>query len=607
MQRGLAFFPTRWGTHHGGINTFNLELCRALASAKVPVACFVTQASSREIADALPVQLFSLDMRLPEPDSAMAHKAVALAANRFRAEWWIGHDTTSGAIALEAARLSSKRAAIIHHMHPLSYKLLEGYTAEQLDAKDAEQRRVLQTADAVFAVGPVLYDTATDQLRGTQITPIEIIPGLTEVAAIPSPQKFSALIAGRLKGPAAYTKQLELAVQAFATAAQDPEGPLGRQPQLLILGGQGDDDVEQRIAALIEKYAGRRLDVLTLPFNTNRSEYLRAVSAQSAVMMPSWHEGFGLVAWEAISAAVPVIVSKASGVAVLLEREVPEEYRESAKGITVLGNQDPQVVRDEDVQRLAMGLQEIACNGDHVRQQAVRLRDELRAREFTWTKAANAILAATLGAAKIKQQAGPQAAVLGVSNFDVVGRVAVVCLVVNDLEGLRVSLSQVITEVSRLPEVSKEDGQGLESEGFSGSAAAIPERLVNYLATAPFKTYAITAQRQTSDASPTQQQTLLMRILQKRFQKRGQRIETVLASRQHLADARTATARAWLELDRAKAPPAVQLDVVGPAALVEVANWLAGLIAAAYSGQASLLQRLRRRFIHIFDEETRKN
>jgi len=31
-------------------------------------------------------------------------------------------------------------------------------------------------------------------------------------------------------------------------------------------------------------------------------------------MMPSWHEGFGLVAWEAIAAGIPLILGKNSGV-----------------------------------------------------------------------------------------------------------------------------------------------------------------------------------------------------------------------------------------------------------------------------------------------------
>jgi hypothetical protein len=119
------------------------------------------------------------------------------------------------------------------------------------------------------------------------------------------------------------------------------------------------------------------------------------------------------VAWEAISAAVPVVISEASGVAMLLTREVPEEYRESAKAITVLGTQDPRLVRDEDAHRLAGALLEIARYRNHLRQQAIRLRDVLRAREFTWAKPANEILAATLGSVERRNPAPSQTAVLG--------------------------------------------------------------------------------------------------------------------------------------------------------------------------------------------------
>lgn len=47
--------------------------------------------------------------------------------------------------------------------------------------------------------------------------------------------------------------------------------------------------------------------------------------------MPSWHEGFGLVAWEAVAAGVPLIVSKESGVYEFLDEQFKTGYVEAIK------------------------------------------------------------------------------------------------------------------------------------------------------------------------------------------------------------------------------------------------------------------------------------
>jgi glycosyltransferase involved in cell wall biosynthesis len=47
--------------------------------------------------------------------------------------------------------------------------------------------------------------------------------------------------------------------------------------------------------------------------------------------MPSRHEGFGLVALEAISAGVPVLVSKESGLGRMLIECLPDEDRRAPR------------------------------------------------------------------------------------------------------------------------------------------------------------------------------------------------------------------------------------------------------------------------------------
>ena len=77
MHHGLAVFTTRWGAHFGGINTFNVDLCSALAET-VPVWCIVLTATHDEIKAAGKVSLLSLSSEANELDVAMAEQACAL-------------------------------------------------------------------------------------------------------------------------------------------------------------------------------------------------------------------------------------------------------------------------------------------------------------------------------------------------------------------------------------------------------------------------------------------------------------------------------------------------------------------------------------------------
>jgi hypothetical protein len=44
MSECIVFFATAWGSHYGGINSFNYDLCKALAKLTAPslsVVCIV--------------------------------------------------------------------------------------------------------------------------------------------------------------------------------------------------------------------------------------------------------------------------------------------------------------------------------------------------------------------------------------------------------------------------------------------------------------------------------------------------------------------------------------------------------------------------------------
>src|SRR5918999_5248329 len=109
---------------------------------------------------------------------------------------------------------------------------------------------------------------------------------------------------------------------------------LCNQPKLLLRGvdcegrvadshlrEQPNPEIELKQFAF--KYADAVVNLHALPYIQDRQQLYSELSKASVALMPSWHEGFGLVAWEAIAAGVPVIVSKHSGVYRLLDEEYP--------------------------------------------------------------------------------------------------------------------------------------------------------------------------------------------------------------------------------------------------------------------------------------------
>jgi tetratricopeptide (TPR) repeat protein len=106
----------------------------------------------------------------------------------------------------------------------------------------------------------------------------------------------------------------------------------------------------------------------------------------SVALMPSWHEGFGLVAWEAIAAGVPLIVGKSSGVYRFLEEEYPGAEVGYVYPIDVRGATTPPYFREEDLKETVAALKEIANNPSQARKKAGWLKTLLSDR--TWAACA---------------------------------------------------------------------------------------------------------------------------------------------------------------------------------------------------------------------------
>ncbi len=130
MPRILSL-STGWCSIHGGINSFNTEICAALAQIGCPVDCIVLEADTADVANAQRrgVRLLSLNQQGGDFNSALGTQVGRLLkAEGLSPDVWIGHDLITGPPMLTAHALARATTpkVMFHHMHYLSYKALEG-------------------------------------------------------------------------------------------------------------------------------------------------------------------------------------------------------------------------------------------------------------------------------------------------------------------------------------------------------------------------------------------------------------------------------------------------------------------------------------------------
>jgi len=406
-MHSLIAFATQWGSKFGGINAFNTDFLSAFGVAyptQLQVLCIVYSATEAEIADAKNANVTLVTLPYPPSDKLFTEQQANAAIDELTKQGfpltpeltiWLGHDRISGRAALQAAKQFGGRSALIHHM---SYEAYEAYAEDSHSAhsKSTDQQALFKQADLRLAVGPSLHTALCDLIDVKPEQIHQIIPGLADIdPRTNTPQKFSAFISGRLSDDAVRIKQAQLGIAAFANAikqAQANQAPekLIYQPKLTLRGvdfesrldyNQGHSATpEQELLQFAESYADQVITLHALPYTQDRTELYNDLKSACVAMMPSWHEGFGLVAWEAIAACVPLIISTQSGVYQLLKQRGLEGF---VYPIQVRGKSENPFFHNGDLANVTTALIKIAADVDAAKQKAHKLKTDLAA--YTWS------------------------------------------------------------------------------------------------------------------------------------------------------------------------------------------------------------------------------
>lgn len=374
---------TEWSPRHGGLSSFNQALCVALARAGNEVECVVAQASTTEADEALASGVFLIAAPVevgdtPEarlyrrPDVAKAPDVV------------IGHGRKTGSAALVQSSDYFPESLRVHVVHtaPDHIEWFKERQSGEESAAVAEERTRIEVdlaagADLVVGVGPLLTDWITTRLRfgrGVDVPIHRLDPGLAPLFPSPgAPPEAICLLLGRAEDE--ILKGIDIAARAISRI------PAATRPILVVRGAPPGKADSLRVHLTAAIGSGVRVDVRL--YSADRRRVGEDIRESSLVVMPSRSEGFGLVGLEAISAAVPVLVSGESGLGRLLRETVPDQARHFV--VDVLG------VESSDAATWAREIEFVLRDRRAAFERAQRLRNHLQ-RAFTWERAVEGLM-----------------------------------------------------------------------------------------------------------------------------------------------------------------------------------------------------------------------
>jgi len=416
MAYVVALLATRWGSDLGGLNVFNRGLAEGLTQALPKgsqTLCFVNR---------LPVTACEGGVKLIEHEDfkatvlagEIASCCEMLEVGTLQGVLVVGHDAITGQTAVDCANQlrehlsdeTSVKSAVIGHMDYSAYAFMKGLSLEAVTERSIKQREIIAAADCAFAVGPLLqsnFASARSAMHRPRSPVRPLIPGVDKVRWHHHNPRvdLQVFISGRLNRDDDPIKNSILAIHALAEAYKR-----GRQIDAAAWGARGqlfawgvDPSSDQAVIDELKEIGSKNAAFVlhAEPFSDDQIALRQRLADCHVALMPSWHEGFGLSGWEALCAGVPLVCSRQSGLAMLiddLKQQFPEVSFDSVEFVNIGGSLTAGTPSPEDIETCADALLEITSNLEVRKQAAIELASLLK-REFSWKRCACDLLEGT--------------------------------------------------------------------------------------------------------------------------------------------------------------------------------------------------------------------
>ncbi|OCW18618.1 radical SAM protein [Pseudomonas aylmerensis] len=415
MAYVVALLATRWGSDLGGLNVFNKGLAEGLIQALPKGSqtyCFVNRLP--EIGCEVGVTLIEhKEFKASDIAAEIASYCRIVDMEALQGVLVVGHDVITGQAAVDCANqlrqhLSETdiKSAVIGHMDYSSYAFMKGQSMEEVTARSIKQREVIAAADCAFAVGPLLqrnFASARSAKHRPRSPVRPLIPGVEKVKWQHHDPRvdLQVFISGRLNRDDDPIKNSILAIHALAEAYSR-----GRQIDAVAWRARGQlfawgvDPSSDQVVVEELKEIGSKNAAFTLhaePFSDDQVALRQRLANCHVALMPSWHEGFGLSGWEALCAGIPLVCSRQSGLAMLiddLKQQFPEVPFDSVEFVNLGGSMTAGTPSQEDIGQCADALLAITGNLEVRKQAAIEVASLLK-REYSWKRCASDLLEGT--------------------------------------------------------------------------------------------------------------------------------------------------------------------------------------------------------------------
>ena len=367
----VTILASEWGSSNGGLSTINRELAIQLAKfPEVEITFFLPKCSQEDkkvalghkvkIVEATPLPCVEqLDWLFFPPED-------------LEIDIIVGHGVKLGKQAQVIKKSKTCKWVQVVHKDPEELKMFESYFSPNSKGEEKHKNEVelCEMADHVVGVGPKLSEAFRSYLSGCNKdgNVFELTPGVFEefetvkqVSRSDRQQRLRrVLVFGRGDVEDFELKGFDIAGKAIAAL---------KNTRLVFVGAP--DGKHEEIAKRLIEYGVRASRLTVKGFVQDREGLKRLFQQADLAVMPSRTEGFGLTGLEAMSAGLPVLVSRNSGFG--------EALRRTAFGSAF-------VIKSENPKMWTAAIQKIWNKDRESRlEEAVTLRDSY-CRKYNWAK-----------------------------------------------------------------------------------------------------------------------------------------------------------------------------------------------------------------------------
>ncbi|XP_068681939.1 protein NLRC3-like [Montipora foliosa] len=306
----VTILASEWGSSKGGLSTINRELAIQLAKfPEVQITYFLPKCSYEDKSEAHRHGITILEAtRLPGYDEL---EWLSFPPEHLRIDVIVGHGVKLGRQAQVICNSHKCKWIQVIHTDPEELGMFKCYEnpISRGEEKHNVEVELCKKANFVVGVGPKLAEAFRKYLRCCEKDQLvfDFTPGIfnefVSVQQVPEERKQrSVLVFGRGDAEDFELKGFDIAATSVASLPDT---------HLVFVGAA--DEKHEEIANRLLKCGVPKNRLRVRGYMKSRESLKELFAEVDLVLMPSRTEGFGLAGLEALSAGLPVIVSKNSG------------------------------------------------------------------------------------------------------------------------------------------------------------------------------------------------------------------------------------------------------------------------------------------------------